>query len=158
MSTVAELSMSEDLLNAFLATDYLVDIDEQRLCVKIGQAHNALDQALNQRRWAILTADNPNARQLDESNNRDRRKALSTEATLAGLEHFPSTHRAQGNSWGDEHGLLLLEPPDDWLHRQAIRFRQLGVVQGRPGQFAELWLYAPLAGRSQHPQVVQVNP
>lgn len=158
MSATVELSMSDDLLNAFVTSDYLVDIDENRLCVRIGQGHITLDRALKQRSWAILTTDNPGARELGETDNQARRALLVSEATQAGLTHFPSTHRASASDWNDEHGLLLLDPPSEWLHAQARRFGQLGIVHGRPGQPAELWLYASLNGAPAPSHVRQVYP
>jgi hypothetical protein len=158
MSTAAKLSMSDDLLHAFLNTDYLVEIDGHRLCVNVGKVNAELDLALNQRSWAILTAENPGAQKLDEKGNRSRRKALEHEVIQAGLKHYSSVHRAQGNNWDDEHGLMLLDPASAWLHGRASRFGQLGIVHGRPGQPAELWLYALITEAPAHPHVVQVSP
>jgi hypothetical protein len=158
MSAVAKLSMSNDLLNAFCETDYIVDIDDQRLCVCIGQAHPALDAVLGHRPWAIITADNPGARSQGSDNNLARRKALAAEVEQAGLESFASTHRARAADWQDEYGLLLRDPPSGWLHAQARRFGQLAIVHGQPGRPAQLWVYAPLAGASAQCDVVQVNP
>lgn len=158
MSSHAEFSVNESLLNAFLATDYCVDIDEERLCVEIGQCCPALDAAAGQHSWVLITAFNPGAEQLDEGENLARHNELKAVVEDAGLPAWPSIHRARDGNWPDEHGLLVIDAPSEWVHHQARRFGQVGVVHGGQGQPAELWLYQDLDGQDAQAHVRRMLP
>ncbi len=135
--------MDETLLQAFLSTRYLVNVGPEPLCLRIGRGHARLDQLLQRRSWAILTASNPRAQKRSDDENQARNRQLLAHAQAAELATRPAINRADEPGWPDEHSLLLIDPSTDWLLDQARGFQQLGLVHGRADAKAELWLLVP---------------
>jgi len=129
-----------DLLQAFLQTDYRILPRSEALGVMIGERHPRLDETVEQRHWAILTAYNPGARRDEGGANERRHQQLLAVIADAGLDFLPACNRDRQGQWPDEPALLIIGAESDWLISQAQRLGQLAVVAGRPGDAAELWL------------------
>ncbi len=158
MNSAADHSPDQPLLNAFLTTDYLVRLGEQCLKVRIGHRHPVLDQLLENRQWAILTAANPGATGLSARVNEERHRILADQARLADVATLPTINRDPTGRWPDEHGLLLIAPARPWLLEQARRFEQIGLVHGQAGLAAELWLLGTRLDAGDHEHIRVVTP
>ena len=146
-----------DLLDAYLATTYRVILDDGPEDVRIGWTHPGLDRKTSARCWAIITAFNPGSRRLPDKANRQRHVRLQDRVEVAGLGCWSTRHIAADGRWPEEEGLLLADVDDQWLHEQAREFGQLGVIHGHRRAPAELWLYADVSPRSDHPHVKVVH-
>lgn len=131
----------EDLLQAFSATDYRVRVDGTDYVVRPGRRHEALDDALNGRPWAIVTAFNPNARQLEDEANDRRHRNLLDAVGRKGREAHPAVNRDPGGSWPDETAVLIVDADTDELDALAEEYGQAAIVTGRTGCPAMLRLY-----------------
>jgi hypothetical protein len=147
MSCTTESATRFSLLDAFLATDYRVEIDGYAHILLIGQRHSRFDRAIGDQPWVSITASNPGAQALSGSANRQANESLQRATRAAGLAFWPALHQATDGSGMDETALLIAAAEPEWIHHQARRFGQLGVVCGQPGGAAELWLYADLDGQ-----------
>lgn len=147
MSCTTESASRSSLLDAFLATEYRVEIDGRVHVLRIGQQHQRFDRAIGNRPWVSITACNPGSEVRSESANRPANEALAQAARVAGLAFWPALHQATDGSGMDEAALLIAAAEPEWIHHQARHFGQLGVVCGQPGGAAELWLYADLEGQ-----------
>lgn len=143
----------EELLNAYLATIYQVNLEDATLNVRIGRTHARLDRMTGATRWTIITACNPGSRQLSERKNRQRHIRLHEIADSAGLRYRPTRHIDPDKHWPTEYGLFIADAEDDWIHALAREFGQFGVVHGHRHAAAELWLYTTLSSRAAHPCV-----
>jgi hypothetical protein len=147
MSCTTESAIRFSLLDAFLATDYRVEIGARAYVLRIGQRHPEFDRAIGDRPWVSITACNPGAETRSEAANQRAHERLAQAAKAAGLAFWPALHQATDGSGMDEEALLVLAAKPEWIHHQARHFGQLGVVCGQPGEAAELWLYADLDGQ-----------
>jgi hypothetical protein len=158
MSCTPESATRSSLLDAFLATDYRVEIDGQVHVLRIGRRHPAFDRAIDHRSWVSITACNPGARARSGTSNRQANEALAQAAQAAGLAFWPALHQATDDSGMDEAAWLIAAAEPEWIHHQARRFGQLGVVCGQAGAAAELWLYEDLDGQDSCPAVRRIAP
>ncbi|MFW5926505.1 MAG: DUF3293 domain-containing protein [Wenzhouxiangella sp.] len=140
MNTAAVSSRRDDLVRAFLQTDYLVSTAAGSLTVRIGAEHPRLDRQIGYRPWAIVTAFNPGATESASGDNRRRHARLVERTERAGLASLPACNRDPSGSWPDEPGLLVYPCDSDSARKLAREFGQLGVVTGAPGEMARLEL------------------
>ncbi len=141
MNTHAASQTPEELLRAFSATEYRVRIDGAEHVLHPGRAHAALDAALDKRNWAVLTAFNPQARRLAETNNRRRQRQLLDTLADCGLETHPAVNHDPGATWPDEPAVLIVDIASAHLDDLARAFGQAAAVTGRVGEAARLRLY-----------------
>lgn len=141
MNTDAASNSPESLLQAFAATEYRVLVSGRDIVVRPGLRHRDLDDALDGRPWAILTAFNPRAVQVGAAENRTRHRRLLDTVGNAGLETHAAVNHDPGGEWPDEKALLLVAIEAPSLDALADTFEQAAVVTGRPGRTARLRLY-----------------
>lgn len=140
MNSVAVPNRREDLVRAFLDTEYLVFIADDPCTVRIGRAHPPVDRQTANQPWAIVTAYNPDAVGQSRIDNRRRHERLVDRVKAAGLETSPACNRDPSGRWPDEPGLLLHPCPVETARHLALEFGQAGFVASRPGMPAGLWL------------------
>lgn len=140
MTTAAVSNRRDELVRAFLQTDYVVFAAGGPLTVRIGAPHPRLDRETGNRAWAIVTAFNPDATECAASDNQRRHGELIDAARGAGLATMPACNRDPSGRWPDEPGLLLHPCDAGTATDLARRMGQLGVVTGRAGEAAELLL------------------
>lgn len=141
MNTEAASQSPEDLLQAFSATDYRVRVAGGDHVVRPGRRHPALDDAVAGRPWAVITAFNPNARQLDDADNAARHRRLLAAVDRLGLEAYPAVNRDPRGDWPDETALLIVDAGLDVLDALAAEFGQAAIVTAGTGRAARLRLY-----------------
>jgi len=141
MNTDVASQSPEVLLQAFTGTDYHVRVGDHDDVIRPGRRHPRLDEALRGHRWAVVTACNPNARQLGDIANEQRHRRLIDAVDQLGLEAHPAVNRDPDGHWPDEKGLLIvaLKPHD--LDKLAAQFGQAAVVTGSAKRPALLRLY-----------------
>lgn len=141
MNTDVASQPPEDLLQAFSATDYRVRVAGTEYVVRPGQRHEDVDEALTRRSWAIITACNPDARQLDHAVNEKRHRQLLDTVARLDLEAHPAVNRDPGGTWPDEIAALIVDADLADLDALATQFGQAAIVTGRAGEPARLRLY-----------------
>lgn len=141
MNTDVASQPQEYLLEAFSAADYRVRVAGTKFVVRPGRRHEALDEALEHREWAIVTAFNPRASQIGASENRARHRRLLQAVAGYGHQAHPAVNADPSGAWPDEAALLIVDAPFDEVDTIAARFEQAAVVTGRPGGPALLRLY-----------------
>jgi len=141
------------MIEAFLATEYLVNRNGTLIPIRIGHHPQWSDDDLDMACWCILTPCNPGAQRLSTADNQVRFDRLRWRIESDGLRWLPCCNRDPGGNWPDEPGCLIVAPGASWLRRQMQDFGQLGVVYGRPGEPAELWLRAQPPPMPAHPHL-----
>jgi len=139
---------SAALTAAFQQTRYLVAHAEGSLTVRVEQPPPA---PLQECSWLVITADNPQAQQLAEPDNRRRRAALRDALQQLALPMLPTRHVDAKGQWPDEHGLLVLL---DAAAAQA----GMGTLEALGRQFGQLALlvYEHVNEDSESPAVVRL--
>ncbi len=132
----------QNLVNAYLETCYQVRLPCGWTCLHVGQQQldplpviyrnnsRAEEVDLNQLEWLIITACNPQSKQLKNTHNFIRHRLLTQQLQALGMSCYPSraiTHKAQ-TYWPDEYGWLVIS--DNWLpvFRLARRFKQNALI------------------------------
>lgn len=131
----------ESLLRAFANTDYRLRIGAGEYVVHPGCVHQSLDADLGNRRWAIVTAFNPQASRIDDTGNRRRHQQLIEAIRRRGWESRPAVNRDPDGRWPDEQALLIVDADPRDLDALARSLDQAAIVTGRPGAPARLRLY-----------------
>lgn len=132
----------QNLVNAYLKTCYQVLLPCGWISFYIGQQQlepppiiyphkNHTEKAdLNQLEWLIITACNPQSKQLNNGHNFTRHRLLTQQLQALGLTCYPSratTNEAQ-TYWPDEYGWLVIS--DNWLpvFHLARQFKQNALI------------------------------
>lgn len=140
MNSVAVSNHRDDLVRAFLDTDYIVFTADKPCAVRIGRKHPQVDRQSGNQPWAIVTAYNPGAVDRSHVDNRRRHERLVDRVEAAGLGTLSACNRDPSGQWPDEPGLLLYPCPVETARDLALEFGQAGFVAGRPAMPAGLWL------------------
>lgn len=140
MNSVAVSTRRDDLVRAFLDTEYVVSAGGEPYIIRIGRTHPRIDRRIGNQPWAIVTAYNPGAVDRSEVDNRRRHASLVRMAESTGLRTIEACNRDPSGQWPDEPGLLLYPCAGDMAKELALEFGQVGFVAGRAGTPAELWL------------------
>ncbi len=110
-----------DLQQAFTHTRYLVQHTTGVLTILVDQPPPAL---LQEAAWLIITADNPQAQQINARENEHRRAALQLSLQQLTLPMLATRHVDPTGTWPDEHGWLVMSLPGadqvQWLTTQMI--------------------------------------
>jgi hypothetical protein len=126
---------------AYRQTTYRVEIDGASYPIRIGRAHRALDTALTvsrTKRWACITACNPQSVALSARENDRRAAALERRLRAHDIRWHPTEAVGDDEVWPPELGVLALGVPRGWAERVGREFDQAAVVWGRVGGKAEL--------------------
>ncbi len=110
--------------------------------IRIGKKTPALDDLLGRegmRRWAFLTACNPGARLLSQTENRARTRALELALRSSGFLFFRGRGGADACDWTEEASFLVVGIARREADRLRRRFGQDAFVTGLCGGVARLW-------------------
>lgn len=143
MQNIAETRERLDaLIAAFTAAEYLVETEAGPIAFRLGRTTPALDRVLHGRRWAVITAHNPDGRLQSRRHNAAAhgrlRQALER---LAPATCVPACNRDPAGDWPDEPGWLFTPAEITEVDRLARRFGQRATVAGGAGRPAELRVY-----------------
>lgn len=137
---ISKRRLPRETLRAWLATQYVVRLPGGEQVLTIGRTHPALDSALNQRAWYLLTPYNPGGRQLGAPENRKRLAAMNMRLEQMNATLYPAENRDLAGRWPTEAGSLIAGLNRDTAVEIATAFDQDGIVAASPGAPAELWL------------------
>lgn len=129
--------MKEVLLRAYLATTYRVFLSDEAVDIRIGRKHRRLDELLEGRPWAFISACNPGS--VLKEDNAARHRALLDR--LDGYALHQGVGIPDGEDWPPEQSVLV----SGIMERDAVsigrEFGQNAIVCGEKGQVARLvWI------------------
>jgi hypothetical protein len=125
------VNLTEELLAAFRATHYLVDLPGQRIRLQVDAPSDAL------RTWllaqghfcaALLTAHNPAARRRDAIANHAAQQQLRELLRQRGLEFLTGCNVDPQQRWPPEDSVLVADLPLPQAQRLAAHFGQLAFL------------------------------
>ena len=125
--------MSDDLRTAFEATDYRVFLDGDSHVLRIGApcpepiARWLTDRAFADCAW-LITAYNPNAKQIDEASNRARHALLRDWADRRASAWLETVNEDPIGDWPDEPGVLVAGIEKGEVHSMSARLEQGAIV------------------------------
>lgn len=135
-----------ELLRAWLATTYRVQLPDGPVDLRIGQTSAALDEFLERlgvERWVIISAANPRSQLLSDAENQRRQEELGRAIQQAGFACFPGENQSRSGDWPVERTWLVPGLDEKAATALAERFEQHGLVGGRCGAPAELVFTRP---------------
>ncbi|WP_426042394.1 DUF3293 domain-containing protein [Brevundimonas sp. TWP2-3-4b1] len=131
----AEVVIPAELLLAYEAASYWVDLPSGRITLKIGGEFDPPHGLEVYSRLAVVTAFNPFSRLLSQVENEVHQADLIEAVEVAGLAWFPAAGDDPIGEWEPEPSLGVLDPSDEQLDGWMERFGQNAVVVadfGRP--------------------------
>ena len=128
--------ISQDLLDIYLAAEYVVHMQGEDIVLKIGELAPA---ALGSHPWSLMTAHNPYSRPLCERDNQALQQRLTELLAVHNYRTLPATGRSTDGHW-QEASLLVLNIPRDLARALGSRFQQNAVVFAEAGGPIELLL------------------
>lgn len=132
-----------NLIEAYRAAIYEIDVAGSTLALRIGRLAPRLDQLLSEAgvsEGAVLTAYNPASIPLCEAENRAAHENLAREIRHRGLKFFSTRARDSHGNWPDEPGFLIAGVTREEATSLAHRLGQNGFVYVAPGIPPELVL------------------
>jgi len=124
----AEVIIPAELLLAYAAASYWVDLPSGRITLKIGEQFDPPPGVEPYSRLAVVTACNPFSRILSQFENEARQADLTEAVEAAGLAWFPAAGVDPTGDWEPEPSLGVLAPSDEQLDAWMERFGQNAVV------------------------------
>lgn len=138
------MPLSQDLIDAYHAADYVVFTDPQ-LVLKIGEPSPRLDALLEQAGAAgaaFVSAANPRGERRSDGENATAASALDDLVAAAGYPRHPGEGRDPQGRWRAEPSLLVLGIYRDNAEALGRLFGQNAIVFVEKGRPAELLLLA----------------
>lgn len=126
--------ISPELLAAYAAANYQVDLPSGQITLKVGEGFYPPDGFAGVR-LAVVTAANPFSRRLSDAENAERHADLVQSAKALGLSWFPAAGVDPTGQWPSEVSLAVVDATDAQLDDWMGRFGQNAVVVadvGRP--------------------------
>lgn len=124
---------SVTLANAFEATDYFVQVGDEWHQVNIGapcsdELHYWLIEHCAKPCAWIVTAHNPQAQQVDDTENTQREAALKACLDSQAHHYVATNSHAHNRDWPDEPGICVLDMDEGLARALALRFDQAAIV------------------------------
>ena len=86
-------------------------------------------------RFALITACNPFGRKSSPALNENGMRVLAQSLAMSGYEFYKALGEGI-DGWDSEPMFLVVNPDFDWIHREAMRWRQVAYV-GNPNPRGE---------------------
>lgn len=128
--------ISKELMDIYLAAEYVVHIQGGDIVLKIGELAPA---TLGSHPWSLITAHNPYSRPLCATDNQALQQSLVDMLAAHSYRTLPATGRSADGQW-QEASLLVLNISRDLARALGGRFRQNAVVFAEAGGPVELLL------------------
>jgi hypothetical protein len=129
------------LIAAYLATDYIAQLDGEEIIINVGKPAPALlterVQGKSVRGWTVITAYNPCSRLQGAASNEARQVLLAETLSLHGYETHAALGRSADGEW-EEPSILVLGISCELAGAIGASFLQNAVVFGEAGAAAEL--------------------
>lgn len=129
--------MVADLFEAYRRTSFFANTPRGRLCLRIGERSQELDQLLVEcgaQSWAYVTAFNPGSIPLDLEENECRQASLEQETARCGYAVFPGEGVGDDGAWLPERSLLIAGIGKADAVVLGRRFGQRAIVYGELGE------------------------
>jgi hypothetical protein len=139
------VGVPSELIAAYRAAAYEVDVGESVICFRIDQPCPALDGLLRGRgvtSAVLLTAYNPRSQKRPADENMQAHRALLDAVAQRGNDSLPSRGRDPDDNWPAEPGLLILDLSRAEGLALAHRFEQYAFVWIETSQAPALVLVA----------------
>jgi hypothetical protein len=123
--------ITEELLDAFRRTLYLVELPAQRLQLQVDAPSEPLRQWLEARQHfcaALLTAHNPASRRQEAAANAAAQQRLHALLAERGLTFHQGRNVDPQQRWPAEDSVLVPDLPLPQAHRLAVHFGQLAFL------------------------------
>lgn len=128
------ISVSTELIAAYRAASYWVELPHGRITLRIGEHFIAPPDLGGHGRLAVVTAFNPFSSALERPENEARQAALVGAVDAAGLTRFQAAGVDPLGAWEPEPSLGILDPSSEQLDEWMERFEQNAVVVADPGE------------------------
>lgn len=130
------------LAAAFRTTEYAVEIEGQRIPLRVGSSAERLEQRFDAKRHGFITAWNPGSTPSSSLENKAADGALVVRLEALGVPHLRASARAEN---GDhyEAGWLVGDLDFGMLDVLAREFGQDGTLGWTRGQAVRLRMYHP---------------
>ena len=128
-----------ELESLYRQARYVVEADDVRLTIRLGDGNAALNAFLRERgidTWAFMTAYNPHSTPLTESENEARQANLIDQLDGAGYTYLEGY--GTGDDWDPEPSLFVLGISRDKAVSIAAGHGQHAILWGQAGGDAEL--------------------
>lgn len=109
--TAAAEEVSDDLVNAYIATDYRVTHGEATIVLNVGMYSKEIEELLvqsNSNTAAFISAYNPDSNPLSDHENIKAHSALEQDIELAGYKYFLGEGKGQDSNWPSEPSILVV--------------------------------------------------
>lgn len=123
--------MDNNLREAYLNTDYIIDDELGFWQINIGDTDRPLSRYLNTFKnptAAFITAHNPMSKKLKEGQNKQRQQQLQQAVSKLGLSSCKGYGLSQHNDWPKEHSLLITNVTKQQASQLAKDFQQAAFV------------------------------
>lgn len=130
----AEVVISAELLLAYEAASYWIDLPSGRITLKTGEQFDPPHGFEGKSRLAVVTAFNPFSRLLSQVENEAHQADLIAAVEADGLAWFPAAGFDPNGEWEPEPSFGVLDPSDEQLDAWMERFGQNAVVVADAGQ------------------------
>lgn len=130
-----------ELLEAYKATTYFVDLPTGRVALRIGELAPELNDLMIEHEvgsWAFITACNPLSEQLPAKENSKRLDNLGKELEERGLESFPGEGVGDSGAWPCERSYFVLGMNLEEASALGRAYGQHAIVFGRFNKPAQL--------------------
>lgn len=144
-------SRINDLVEAYLASDYRWELDGRWLPLTLGEVATELEAAYPGADGSgLLSAWNPHSVERSERENRQADGELAAALAESGMAHRPGFSSARNRSWR-EPSWTVMGMPEAQFDALARRFDQLGTLYARRGEPMRLRVYRDRpAGAANH--------
>lgn len=135
-----------ELMRAWLATTYRVQLPDGPVDLRIGQVSAPLDEFLRRLGvdcWAVISAANPRSQPLSDEENQRRQEELGRILQQTGCACFPGENHSRSGDWPVERTWLVPGLEEQAATALAERFGQHGLAGGRRGVAAGLIFTRP---------------
>jgi len=130
-----------ELLAAYQATTYYVQLTNRRIAIRIGETSPEMTEMMIRHEvgsWVFITACNPLSKQLPAKDNNKRLDQLAGALAARGLEYFPGEGIGDAGAWPCERSYLVLGMNLEEASALGREFGQYAFVFGRFNKPAQL--------------------
>lgn len=127
------MNKQDQLIKAYLQTDYCFKVDDKEICINIGVKNQDLDnllEKLNASQWIFITAYNPMSEKYSDQENQNRQNNLIEDIKNQKLKYFFGEGRGQDKNWAPEQSLLVIDIKDQDTLVLIKKYNQKAIVKG----------------------------
>jgi Protein of unknown function (DUF3293) len=138
-----ELKATNELIDAYRNTDFIIEAPRGKLIMRCGENEAAIDDLLSSlggSESAFITAHNPGSEMLPDIENAHRHQMLLCEVRRMGCPHLPGRGVGRDGNWEPEESLFIVSISRTQAQKLGHAFGQIAIVVKMLGYPAELVL------------------